>query len=278
MQILGLLASPRRLGNCELLVKEISLQMAAEHELKLLRLPDFRIEPCRACYSCLFGEMRCTTEDDLPIILEALIGCDALIVASPTYFLAPNASLKRLLDRGLSFYSQGERLWGKPALGLAVAGIPGKEGYTLLGVESFLKCLLADIKASAVLYGALPGEVFLGEENRQRAGELAGRLLSAGAGPAQSFCPVCGGDTFRFLDQRRVRCMLCSNEGTMETGPEGPRFRIRQSEHELFLSWQKAKEHLAWLQGMKQRFRDNKRELLQVMARYKDYGEWIEPG
>ncbi len=277
MQILGLIASPRRLGNCEILVKEISLRMTQEHELRLLRLPDFRIEPCRACYSCLSGEMRCKTEDHLQIILEALIACDRLIVASPTYFLGPNASLKQLLDRGLSFYGQGEKLWGKPALGLAVAGIPGKEGYTLLGVESFLKCILADIKESAVLYGALPGEIFLEEANRQRAGELAQKLASPDAAPDRAFCPVCGGDTFRFLDRHRVRCMLCSNQGTMEQDSQGPRFHIRPSEHELFLDREKASQHLAWLQNMKQRFRDSKRDLLRVMSRYRDYGQWIEP-
>jgi hypothetical protein len=44
--ILGIIGSPRKLGNCEIMVKEISRQISTPHELKLLRLQDFKILPC----------------------------------------------------------------------------------------------------------------------------------------------------------------------------------------------------------------------------------------
>ena len=62
---------------------------------------------------------------------------DALVVAAPTYLLGANASLKRFLDRGLSFYAHLDRLWGKPAVGVAIAGIEGMEGYTKLDGGEF---------------------------------------------------------------------------------------------------------------------------------------------
>ena len=37
--VLGLVGSPRKLGNCEVFVKEISNQLAVRHRLKLIRLP-----------------------------------------------------------------------------------------------------------------------------------------------------------------------------------------------------------------------------------------------
>jgi len=275
--LLGLVASPRRLGNCELLIKEVSARFTTAHRLKLLRLPRFRIRPCNACYACLEDGV-CRLDDDLPLVLDALCEADALVVAAPTYFLGPAAALKNLLDRGLCFYGRAEALWGKPALGAVLAGIPGKEGYAKLGVESFLKCLLADIRASGVFYGALPGEVLQDGGNLKRIGEFAAALQGQER-ERDGFCPVCGGDTFRFLSPARVRCMLCSNEGEVRTAPDGGvSFAIRQGEHEIFTDPETALHHADWLRNMKKRFTDRKRELISRCKPYKDMGEWIEPG
>ncbi|MFP4033502.1 MAG: flavodoxin family protein, partial [Desulfococcaceae bacterium] len=148
--VLGIIASPRRLGNCELMVKEIARSIPEPHDLRLLRLHDFAIGSCRACYACLFGDGVCPVGDDLPAAIEAIAGADALIVAAPTYYLGPNAALKDFLDRGLSIYAHADRLWGTPAVGVSVAGIPGREGYAKLGIQSFLKLLLGDVKGVEV--------------------------------------------------------------------------------------------------------------------------------
>ena len=177
MEILALLGSPRRLGNSELMAKEISRSIPEPHRLKLVRLPEMDIGPCRACYACIFDESTCPQEDDFPKILEALIKADALILAVPTYMLAANASLKQFLDRGLSLFTHIEKLWGKPAVAVAIAGIPGMEGYTKLCLDSALRLIGSQPRASEVVYGALPGEVFLNKTNRQMARNLAKALL-----------------------------------------------------------------------------------------------------
>lgn len=273
--ILGLVCSPRRLGNSELLIKDVSTRLNTPHRLKLLRLPRFEIHPCNACYACL-ETGQCSMEDDLHLVLEALCEADAIILAAPTYFLGPPSCLKALLDRGLSFYSRGDSLWGKPALGAVIAGISGKEGYTKLGVESFLKCLLADIRASGVFYGALPGEILQDGANLERIAEFAAALEGTN-NEHEGFCPVCGGDTFRFLSADRVRCMLCSNEGEARGTEKGIAFSVRPGEHEIFTDPDTALRHADWLRGMKERFKDKKRELLSRSKQYKNAGEWIEP-
>ncbi|MGD8369321.1 MAG: flavodoxin family protein [Desulfobacterales bacterium] len=276
-KVLGIIGSPRRLGNSEIMVKEISRRIDEEHRLRLLRLADFNIRPCRGCYRCLFGSERCVQKDDFQTVLEAVVEADALVLAAPTYFLGANAVLKGFLDRGLAFYAHIERLWGKPSVGVCIAGIPGKEGHGMLGVENFLRMLLSCNKASRVVYGALPGEVFLGEANRKAAAELA-RALFATAGEKRSpSCPRCGGDTFRFLSAKRVRCMLCSNEGTVAFGPDGPVFSIGKSEHDMFLSKEAAVAHRDWLRGMKDRFVAQKTALKEVTVGYRKEGEWITP-
>ena len=54
--VLGIVASPRKLGNSELAVKEIGSRIEEPHQLKMIRLNDFDIQPCIGCYRCLFGD------------------------------------------------------------------------------------------------------------------------------------------------------------------------------------------------------------------------------
>jgi len=274
--ILALLGSPRRLGNCELMAKEISRQVPIPHELTLLRLPEFDIAPCRGCYLCLI-KGHCPIEDDHEAVCRAILAADALILAAPTYFLGPNACLKRFTDRGLALYPHMETLWGKPSVAVGIAGIPGKEGYTLLGLENFLTLLFADLRACRMIYGALPGEIFLNRQNKESARSLAAALVDAPPPDAGPRCPLCGGRTFRFLSHDRVRCMLCSNAGTLESSEGNTRLHIQRSDHELFLSRQEALAHRDWLLSMKSRFRAQKDRLKDISSSYRHDGAWIRP-
>ncbi|OGP60852.1 MAG: hypothetical protein A2V65_10645 [Deltaproteobacteria bacterium RBG_13_49_15] len=277
-KILGIIGSPRKLGNCEITVKAISRRIPEPHQLMLLRLSDFTISPCKGCYTCLFKKGACVIEDDLEQIWSALKEADALIVAAPTYFLGPNASLKRLLDRSFSLHARLEEFWGKPAIGVGIAGIRGKEGYTLLGVESFLKFLMTDIKGCATLYGALPGEIILNDGNEAVMSDLASALFGAGLDPQRPCCPVCGGRTFRFLNTRDIKCMLCSNSGSFRWDDGIPIFDIQKSEKEMFTSKEAAISHRRWLMGMKERFMEQKSRLKEISASYLKDGIWITPG
>ena len=276
-KILGIIGSPRKLGNSEIMIKEISRHITVPHQLNLIRLSDFNILPCRGCYQCLFKEERCILDDELPTVLNAIIEADALIVATPTYFLSANSSLKRLIDRGLAFYAHGEALWGKPALGIGVAGIDGKEGYTLLGIESFLLSILAENKKSVMIYGALPGEIFLNAKNKQMAVTLASALFEPPSEKDGPSCPLCGGQTFRFLGDNRIRCMLCSNSGSIRMETERPEFTIHKSDHDFFLSKENAQKHKEWLLGMKGRFIEEKSKLKEISFPYLNEGNWIKP-
>ena len=276
-QVLAIIGSPRKLGNCEIMVKEISNQLSVPHKLNLLRLQDFKILACRGCYQCLFTKEHCVLDDDLTIVLKAMVEADAYIVSAPTYFLGINASLKTFLDRGISFYAHIENLWRKPAVGAAIAGIKGKEGYSRLVIQSFLKMIFADDKNTKVVYGALPGEIFLNKENKQAVGELASALFGPRVEKRGPYCPQCGGDTFRFLDNNRVRCMLCSNSGTISMPSGSPTFEIPKSRHDFFSSIKDALKHKEWLLGMKSRFIGHKKALKEITLPYLKQGTWIKP-
>lgn len=275
-KLLGIIGSPRKLGNSEILVKAISREIGTDHDLSLLRLSDFSIKPCIGCYQCLF-KGKCVLDDDLGAVIDALADCDAFILAVPTYFLGANARLKDLLDRGLSFYGRAEQLWHKPSVAVGIAGIAGKEGSTRLDIHRFQKIMLSKVKATRILYGALPGEVFLSAENRQAVKEMAAALTGAAEPPTPVACPLCGGDTFRFLDAERVRCMLCSNPGRMVTDGGIPRFEIDKSGHDLFFADEIALAHQSWLMDMKERFLKNKARLKEISGEYRKDGHWIKP-
>jgi multimeric flavodoxin WrbA len=279
--LLGLIGSPRKLGNSELLVKEVHRQLPEGWELKLLRLPQLDIRPCKGCYQCLFGKMTCIQKDDFQLALDALVQADAYVVAAPTYVFGANASLKQFLDRGLSFYRHLDALWGKPAVGAVIAGFPGLEGYAKLTVDSFIKFTLAEHRGSEVVYAALPGEIFLQDTGKEVAGRLARALISGKSEPAEESsapqCQLCGGDTFRFVGDGRAKCMLCSHDGGYQWEDDRLDIDIRRGEHPIFLTREDVEKHLAFLQGMKAKFVAQRKQLKEVVSQYADEGMWVRP-
>ncbi|MFP4527361.1 MAG: NAD(P)H-dependent oxidoreductase [Candidatus Kapaibacterium sp.] len=273
--ILAIIASPRRLGNCEIFAKEITKNLGDGWQLKMLRLSDFDLLPCRACYHCLITDGGCEQSDDLNIIIDAMARADAFIVASPVYFLGPNAELERLHDRGLAFYQRAEEIWNKPSIAAVIGGIEGKDGFALLAVKSFLKSIISDIRAAESLTAAFPGEIVMNTDKFNKIKEMAKKLLSGGK--CEGYCPLCGGDTFRFLESGRVQCALCSNFGEYEIINDKIHFNIYKDNHELFLSRDQAEEHRLWLRDMKLEYKKRIRELSAIRDRYKDFGIWIKP-
>ena len=163
------------------------------------------------------------------------------------------------MDRGISFYGLAEQLWGKPVVGVGIAGIEGKEGSTLLDIERFFAAILAKNQLSNIVYGALPGEVILNDKNKMTAAEMAAAQMAAAQMAAALFapstpkkelcCPLCGGETFRFLEDNRVRCMLCSDSGSLTLKDCQLVFEIDKSGHELLGSETAGLKHRDWLCG-----------------------------
>jgi multimeric flavodoxin WrbA len=114
-KILGLVGSSRRLGNCELFVKEISRHVPVESTLSLIRLPGLDIGPCRACYACIMGGP-CPVSDHMGFLKDQILQSDAILIAAPVYFLGAHSIIKRVLDRGFLFYEDAQRNEHKPCV------------------------------------------------------------------------------------------------------------------------------------------------------------------
>jgi hypothetical protein len=109
------------------------------------------------------------------------------------------------------------------------------------------------------------------------AAKMGGALFAPPSKPDTPRCPVCGGDTFRFLGGTTVRCMLCSNRGTMDASSEAPVFAIERTDHDFFLSKSEVLKHRDWLLGMKSRFTEMKTALKSVSLDYGKDGNWLKP-
>jgi hypothetical protein len=107
--------------------------------------------------------------------------------------------------------------------------------------------------------------------------ELASALFGPPGEKKGPCCPQCGGDTFRFMDNNTVRCMLCSNSGKMSVANGRPTFEIGKSDHDFFSSKEEAIRHKEWLLGMRSRFIQQKKALKEITQQYLNQGIRIKP-
>ncbi|MCG2712525.1 MAG: flavodoxin family protein [Candidatus Omnitrophica bacterium] len=98
-QILGIMASPRKGGNADILLEEV-LKAARQSQAitEKIIINDLSFIPCQACEDTR-EDGRCKIEDDFQKIYEAVLRADSIVVASPIYFGSISAQLKMLIDR-----------------------------------------------------------------------------------------------------------------------------------------------------------------------------------
>jgi multimeric flavodoxin WrbA len=99
MRILGIVCSPRKGGNTEILVEE-ALRAAGEKgaETELVLLAEKQVAPCDACEGCL-EDGACVIEDDMQEIYQKLDQADGIIFGTPVYFINVSAQAKAVIDR-----------------------------------------------------------------------------------------------------------------------------------------------------------------------------------
>ncbi len=268
-QVLGLVGSPRRLGNCEVFVKEIARSMPGLLDLKLIRLPSLNIKPCLACYGCVMDQP-CPHKDDMEPLLQRIVEADAIIVAAPVYFFGAHSIFKTILDRGFLFYKFLEATHGKPCVLVNLYGMKDRIGvapHTLLSFASFLGL---DIRASVNIKAALPGEVATHPRARDRAKKLA-RVLAGDEPPMKGGgCPFCGNTIVR-MEKYRFICAVC--HGSFLINDRGKKIKLKEGG--IFGTSQHMLLHKTWLRGMKKEFLKKRKEILTLTLPYKDQGEWI---
>lgn len=105
-KILILSGSPRKQGNSDLLCDEFMRgALEAGHTVEKIRVQEKKVAYCTACYACR-DTGNCAIKDDMAEIMEKMIACDIMVLASPVYFYSIDAQLKAVIDRSVCRWTE----------------------------------------------------------------------------------------------------------------------------------------------------------------------------
>lgn len=105
-KVLILSGSPRKSGNSDLLCDEFMRgAIEAGHEVEKIRVQEKKVAYCTACYVCRDNGV-CAIKDDMAEIMQKMIDCDVMVLASPVYFYSIDAQLKAIIDRSVCRWTE----------------------------------------------------------------------------------------------------------------------------------------------------------------------------
>ena len=275
-KILGLVASQRKLGNGEILTKEVAAAAGEDSELELIRLADLKLDLCRGCYTCLIPEKQCPLDDDLYFLVEKIMAADGIIISAPCYALGPAAVTKKLADRIIALAQFIDDFWGKPCVVITTAGIKGWEGYTLSAVNAMARFIGFELKDSHMFVGALPGEGIMGEGSLTRAREMGKALFGQARQAGSGECPTCWSEIWKFPEPDTAVCTICGQTATLVAGEEGIKW-VYGNPSRMFDKEHLEEHFLNWLRGKVQEYMSRRKELAVVRNRYKGNDTWLIP-
>ena len=105
MRVLGIVGSPRKEGNTDILVEEVlrGARDAGSNTEKIF-LNDLEIKPCQAeCSDRCKKTGNCIINDDMSPLYDKIYKGDAIILSTPLYWYGPSAQLKAFMDRWFAF-------------------------------------------------------------------------------------------------------------------------------------------------------------------------------
>jgi len=172
VKAIGIVGSPRKNGNTELLTTNALKAIAEEGvNTELIRLAGLEIKPCNACMVCK-KEERCSIKDDFFPIYVKMKKADGIILASPVYYGSASALIKALMERaGYISRWNGEPFQRKVGGPLVVARRAGKN-FTFAQLTCWFQVLGFFVPGStywSVAIGRDIGEVEHDEEGLRTA-------------------------------------------------------------------------------------------------------------
>ncbi|MFX1300512.1 MAG: flavodoxin family protein [Promethearchaeota archaeon] len=225
MKVLGIIGSARKLGNCEVLVKEALFQTKAlGAEIRVIRLPDFHLLPCKGCLACVLKGEPCRLDDDMHELWEHLQWSDGMILSAPTYFLGPSGIIKLFIDRLFEYSLQLGSVKRRPGAIIATAGLHEWDPFTLPMLSMLAGILHLDLVDRFIAYRPGPGEVLLDEVTMTRTKKMGKALVKYINQPEltpkipvpENTCPQCGTPFIQLRQGNQVECQLCQAQGHLQ--------------------------------------------------------------
>jgi multimeric flavodoxin WrbA len=128
MKVMGIVCSPRKGGNTEVLVQE-ALAGAEDRgaETGLVTVWDKDIRPCDGCLSCE-KTGKCHIQDGVQEIYPKLVEADGIVWGTPVYFWNATAQAKILIDRSYALYQSKPNLTNKVSGVISIGASLGNLG------------------------------------------------------------------------------------------------------------------------------------------------------
>jgi len=159
LKVLGIICSPRKGGNTEILARE-ALAGAKETgaDVELSRISEMEITPCDGCMTChQSGE--CRIKDDMQKVYKKILAADGIILASPVYFWSVSGQAKTLMDRTYALRYPYHKLKNKVGGAIVVAGRRGSVSALSVINNFFLGHDMLVTGLGITGYGTKKGEV-----------------------------------------------------------------------------------------------------------------------
>ena len=171
MKAIGIVGSPRKNGNTEILTRHTLKAIEDEGlDTEIIRLAGLDIRPCDACMVCR-DEERCPIDDDLFPLYTKIKEADAIILASPVYYGSATALLKAFMERTGYIGRSGKVFAGKVGGPLVVARRAG-QNFTFAQIMYWFHILGFYMPGSTywnIAFGREKGEVEGDEEGLRTA-------------------------------------------------------------------------------------------------------------
>ena len=160
MKVLGIVCSPRKGGNTEIMMKE-ALTSAGEAgaETDLVSVAGKNIAPCDGCNGCRKTGV-CLIKDDMQAIYQKMEAADGIIFGSPVYFGSVSAQCKAVMDRTFAFLWR-QKMKGKVAAPLLAVRRVGAGQTRNLLYGFFMAHGMIPVRG-AIGYGMEKGDVLQG--------------------------------------------------------------------------------------------------------------------
>lgn len=277
-RILGLVASPRMLGNSEILAKAAMEATGTDNQMEMIRLTDLDIKPCKACYACLPPDVPCHLKDDLNYLLDKIRAADAVVLAAPCYFLGPNGIIKLIQDRCLSVGNKSREFAGKPCISITTYGVPGWEGYTEAILNLTARFLNLQLIDSASFLGANPTEVLEDPANLEKARQLGRSLVEPDyiRSSKANECPVCWSDILRY-NGKEVICPFCGAKGEIRVVEQEAKLVFNPHGSHRFSEEGRRHHFDVFLNSKKQEFIAKRQQYKEIQTPYRSMDWWVSP-
>lgn len=174
MKILGIIGSPRKNSNTEILVKE-AMAGASEigAEFEIIDITQNTINPCNGCALCL-DTNECVISDDMQQIYPKLLEADGIFIGTPVYFWNVSSQVKTLIDRTYPFM-WNRTLRGKVG-GIAVVAKRAGCGNTYSFLVDYFTLMRMTIGGGVIGYAGEPGDITKDTEAMAQA-KAAGKAM-----------------------------------------------------------------------------------------------------